>query len=60
MRLMLAITLYVSLEVKVDLKRLSDLTNKELMQLYYDAIEMQINQYVRAIRKEMDKRSKEE
>ena len=44
----------------MDLNRLSDLTNKELMQLYYDAIEMQINQYVRAIRKEMDKRSAEE
>lgn len=44
----------------MDLNRLSDLTNHELMMWYFDAIEMQIGKYIKAIRKEMDKRSAEE
>ena len=46
--------------LKVDLNRLSDLTDAELMTWYFDAIEMQIGKYIKAIRKEMNKRSKEE
>lgn len=44
----------------MDLNRLSDLTDTELMMWYFDAIEMQIGKYIKAIRKEMDKRSAKE
>lgn len=44
----------------MDLNRLSDLTDTELMMWYFDAIEMRIGKYIKAIRKEMNKRSAKE
>lgn len=41
----------------MNLKMLSDLTDAELMTWYFDAIEMQIGKYIKAIKNEMNKRS---
>lgn len=43
----------------MDLNRLNDLTDKELMMWYYEAQEMRISEYIKAIKNEMNKRSKE-
>lgn len=43
----------------MDIKRLRDLNDKELMMWYYEAQEMRIGKYIKAIKDEMKKRSKE-
>lgn len=43
----------------MDIKLLKDLSDKTLMMWYYQAQEMRIGKYIKAIKDEMKKRSKE-
>ena len=44
----------------MDLSMIQEITDKTLMKWYNEAIEMQVGRYIKAIKNEMNRRSKEE